>query len=129
LQGLHRLDTQGKEGLSSAQMAMVARLCLRPKLAWEIPAETNGMLRKEGTMSEIPDDVKKMLFEADPKLCCRAHDTMVYLGIAFLLVGIISDAINEVLGLEPTNWFIMSIAFFIVGIFAWFRGYLSAKEK
>ena len=56
-------------------------------------------------------------------------DVMTYLGTAFLLIGIISDAINRVLLLEPTNWFIMSVIFFILGIFAWFRGYYSAKEK
>ena len=80
-------------------------------------------------MSEIPDDVKKKLFEANPMLCCRMNDAMTYLGVAFLLIGIISDAINRTLFLEPTNWFIMAVIFFILGIFAWFRGYFSAKEK
>ena len=80
-------------------------------------------------MSEIPDDVKKRLFETNPILCCRMNDAMTYLGIAFVLVGIISDAINRTLLLEPTNWFIMALTFFILGIFAWFRGYFSAKER
>ncbi len=80
-------------------------------------------------MSEIPDDVKKKLFEANPMLCCRMSDVMTYLGVAALLIGIISDVINRVLLLEPTNWLIMSVIFFILGIFAWFRGYFSAKEK
>jgi len=31
-----------------------------------------------------------------------------------------------VLGLEPTNWFIMAVGFWMLGIFAWFRGYYSA---
>ncbi len=80
-------------------------------------------------MPEITDDVKKKLFEANPILCCRMNDVMTYLGIVFLLVGIITDAINRVLLLEPTNWFIMAPTFFILGIFAWYRGYISAKEK
>jgi len=80
-------------------------------------------------MSEIPDDVKKRLFEANPKLCCRMHNALTYLGIAFLLTGIISDAINRTLLLEPTNWFIMVVISFMLGIFTWFRGYFSAKER
>lgn len=79
-------------------------------------------------MPEIPNDVKKMLFETNPKLCCRMSDAMIYLGVASLVIGIISDAINKVLLLEPTNWFIMAVPFFMLGIFAWFRGYVSAKE-
>ena len=80
-------------------------------------------------MSEIPNDVKKRLFEANPLLCCWMSDVMFYLGTACLLVGIISDAINKVLLLEPTNWLIMAATFIITGIFAWFRGYFSAKER
>ena len=46
-----------------------------------------------------------------------------------MVIGIVGDAINKVLGLEPTNWFIMAVGFWMLGIFAWFRGYYSAKEK
>jgi|PlaIllAssembly_1097288.scaffolds.fasta_scaffold708306_2 hypothetical protein len=80
-------------------------------------------------MSEIPEDVKKRLFEANPIRCCRMNDFMTYIGTVFLLIGVISDAIELKLLLEPTNWFIMAVTFFILGIFAWFRGYFSAKEK
>ena len=57
------------------------------------------------------------------------HDTFVYLGVGFMLIGIISDAMNKVLGLESTHWFIMAVGFWMLGIFAWFRGYYSAKEN
>ncbi len=80
-------------------------------------------------MSQIPNDVKKRLFEANPILCCWMSDVMFYLGTGSLLVGIISDAIDKKLGLESTNWFIMAATFIITGIFGWFRGYFSAKEK
>ena len=80
-------------------------------------------------MVEIPDDVKRMLFERNPKLCCRMNSILTYLGIAFMLIGIISDAMNKVLGLESTHWFIMAVGFWMLGIFTWFRGYYSAKEK
>jgi uncharacterized membrane protein len=80
-------------------------------------------------MAEIPNDVKRMLFERSPKLCCRMHNILTYFGIAFMLIGIISDAMNKVLGLESTHWFIMAVGFWMLGIFTWFRGYYSAKEK
>lgn len=92
--------------------------------------DLNGAKRgKEENMPEIPDEIKKRLFDANPILCCRMSDAMFYLGVAFLLVGIISDGINRVLLLEPTNWFIMAVTFFLLGIFAWFRGYFSARER
>jgi len=80
-------------------------------------------------MAEIPNDVKRLLFERNPKLCCWMNSTFTYLGVAFMVIGIVSDAMNKVLGLEPTNWFIMAVGFWMLGIFAWFRGYYSAKEK
>ena len=80
-------------------------------------------------MAEIPKEVKKQLFERNPILCCWMHGVMTYLGFVFLLIGIIGDAMNKVPGLEPTNWFIIAIGSWVLGIFAWFRGYYSAKEK
>jgi hypothetical protein len=80
-------------------------------------------------MAEIPKDVKRRLFESNPILCCWMNDIFTYLGVAAIIVGIVSDAINMKLGLESTNWFILAIGFWMLGIFAWFRGYYSAKEK
>ena len=85
-------------------------------------------MKGDNKMAEIPSDVKRMLFERNPKLCCRMHDVSIYLGIAFIVMGIVSDAMNKALGLESTNWFILAVAFWVSGIFAWFRGYYSAKE-
>ncbi len=53
-------------------------------------------------MAEIPDDVKRLLFERNQKLCW-VHNIFTYLGVAVLVIGIVSDAMNKVLGLEPTN--------------------------
>ncbi len=80
-------------------------------------------------MSEISEEVKKKLFEANPLLCCRMSDVMTYLGVAFILIGVISNAINRSLLLGSTNWFLLALIVFILGIFAWIRGYFSAKEK
>ncbi len=80
-------------------------------------------------MAEIPNDVKRLYFEKNPKLCAWVNGVLTYLGIAFMVIGIVSDAMNKVLGLKSTNWFIMAVGFWMLGIFAWFRGYYSAKEK
>ena len=80
-------------------------------------------------MAEIPKDVKRRLFESNPILCCWMNDIFTYLGVAAMVVGIVSDAINIKLGLVSTNWFILAVGFWMLGIFAWFRGYYSAKEK
>lgn len=80
-------------------------------------------------MAEISDDLKKLLFERSVKRCVWGHNICTYLGFVFVLIGIISDAMNKVLGLEPTNWFLLAIASWLFGIFMWFRGYYSAKEK
>ncbi len=38
------------------------------------------------------------------------------LGLIFAILGIISDAINSTLGLEPMSWFLLAIGVFIAGI-------------
>ena len=40
-----------------------------------------------------------------------------FLGIIFAIVGIIGDATNTTLGLEPISWLLLSITTFISGIF------------
>jgi len=77
-------------------------------------------------MAEIPKDLKRHLLEGNPMLCLWMHGIFTYFGFAFLVIGIIGDAMNKVLGLEPTNWFIMAVGFWMLGIFGWFRGYYSA---
>ncbi len=80
-------------------------------------------------MAAIPDDLKKVLLSNNPKLCAWMNTIFICLGIVAVLMGIISDAINRTLGLEPTSWFLLAIGFWILGIFIWFVGYFSAKEK
>jgi len=48
-----------------------------------------------------------------------------FVGIAFLLLGVISDAINATLGLEPTSWLLLAILAMLFGIPA-FIGWHSA---
>lgn len=79
-------------------------------------------------MAEVPKDVKRRLFGSSAK-------QQVWLMVAFtlvcwacLIVGIVGDAANKKLGLEPTSWFIISIGFLIAAVWHWFRAYHAAKE-
>ncbi len=38
------------------------------------------------------------------------------LGAIFAILGIIADAINDAIGLEPTSWFLLAIALFVGAI-------------
>jgi hypothetical protein len=55
-----------------------------------------------------------------------------FVGIAFLLLGVISDAINTTLGLEPTSWFLLAIfamLFSIPSFIGWHSAlHLDARE-
>ena len=55
-----------------------------------------------------------------------------WLGVAFAIVGIISDATRTLIGLYPTDWFLLAIASFIFSLGCWLGWavgiYLQAKE-
>ena len=53
---------------------------------------------------------------------------MDLLGIIFLIVGIVADVMNMTLGLETTHWFLMAIASWMLGIWAWLTAYMAARE-
>jgi hypothetical protein len=80
-------------------------------------------------MAEIPDDLKRVLFESKPKRCVWVSAFWTYVGVACMIVGIVSDAINMKLGLISTNWFILAVGLWMMAIFTWFTAYISAKEK
>ena len=77
-------------------------------------------------MAEIPEKWKRHLFEKNPMRCLWLDGILSLLGFVFLVIGIVGDAMNKVPGLEPTNWFIMAVGFWLLAGFAWFRGYYSA---
>ncbi len=56
-----------------------------------------------------------------------------WLGVAFAVVGIIGDARLTVIGLYPTDWFLLAIASLILSLGCWLGWaigiYLHAKEK
>jgi len=55
--------------------------------------------------------------KADLSRCGRAADICWFIIVPFALMGIIGDAANITLGLEPMSWFLLTIATFLAGIF------------
>jgi hypothetical protein len=79
-------------------------------------------------MAGIPKDVKSLLFGMGAKWHARVAFVLDILGIVFLIVGIIADAINRTLGLETTHWFILMIAVWVWGLWSWLTALNAAKE-
>jgi hypothetical protein len=79
-------------------------------------------------MAEIPNDLKRILFMGGARYYARMVMVFGPLAWIFLILGIISDAINKTLGLEPTNWFIMAGISLLGAVWAWFTAYFAAKE-
>ena len=59
-----------------------------------------------------PEKVK-----GDLVVCGRAADISWYFLIVFILLGIIGDAADVNVGLEPLSWFLLGIAFLLAAIF------------
>ena len=79
-------------------------------------------------MAEIPKELKPLLFGKGPKWHARSAMALDWLGLVFLVVGIVADGINMTLGLETTHWFIMAIAMWVWGLWSWFCAYFASKE-
>lgn len=74
----------------------------------------------------------------DPKvIMARGHTSSMwghvcwYLAAIFAVLGVIGDAVNVTLGLEPTSWFLLAIALFaasVANFIGWAMAlYLSSK--
>ena len=61
----------------------------------------------------IPSCADREKCKGDLIKCGRAVDILWYFAIAFVLLGIISDAANITLGLESMTWFLLAI---VVGL-------------
>ncbi len=46
----------------------------------------------------------------------RAGHVCWFIAVVFVVVGIISDAVNVTPGLEPASWFLLAIITFLAGI-------------
>jgi hypothetical protein len=79
-------------------------------------------------MQEIPKDVKCALFLVGAKTLARMASVAEALGFVCLIMAIISGAMNKVLGLAPSYWFLMTVAFWVYGFWSWLAAYFAAKE-
>ena len=84
----------------------------------------------------VPECADREKVKADLSRCGRAAEICGLIAIAFALVGIIGDAANITLGLEPMSWFLLAIATFLAGIFtrigwavAWYLKTTEAKKQ
>jgi hypothetical protein len=79
-------------------------------------------------MAEIPKDLKRILFMGGAKYYSRMLFFFGPLSWICVILGIVSDAIDKTLGLEPTNWFILAAISILGAMWAWFTSYFAAKE-
>jgi uncharacterized membrane protein YkgB len=79
-------------------------------------------------MSEVPQNSKFLLFGFGPKMHAQMAFVANLLGIVAVIVGIVSAATKNPLGLGATSWFLLTIIFFIWSPSFWFSAYFGAKE-
>jgi len=79
-------------------------------------------------MSEIPQDTKFLLFGFGPKMHAQMAMVANLLGILAVILGIVSAATQNSLGLGATSWFLLTIIFFIWSISFWISAYFGGKE-
>ena len=79
-------------------------------------------------MAEIPKDVKHRLFMASPKMTAWMACLSEALGCISLILGIVSDAMDKTLGLQPIIWVLLAVAFWVYGFWSWIAAYFGAKE-
>ena len=79
-------------------------------------------------MAEIPQNMKFLLFGMGPRWHAKASMLLESIGMVTLILGIISAATNNAIGLGAGNWFLLTIALFLFGLSAWFCAYFGAKE-
>ncbi len=63
------------------------------------------------------ESVERKKVVADRAACDTATTVCMILGPVLAVVGIIADAANLNLGLEPISWFLLAIAVFVAAVF------------
>jgi hypothetical protein len=79
-------------------------------------------------MTEIPQNVKFLLFGFGPRQTALMALVINILGMATTIIGIISAATKDSLSLGAGNWFLLSIVLFIWGLLFWCVAYFGARE-
>jgi putative exporter of polyketide antibiotics len=80
-------------------------------------------------MAEIPKNLKCLLFPVGARVMAICAFALEILGLACLVMGIITDVQQKVLWMDPLCWFYLAIALFIYGLWWWLAGYFAAKEE
>ena len=79
-------------------------------------------------MAEISEELKRKLFQGGPEKVVRREQQSWQAGVVFILLAIVGDAINRTLGLESSNWILLGIATWILGLGNQVIAYFGAKE-
>ena len=79
-------------------------------------------------MADVPKGLKPLMFGRGPKFHARVSLVLEILGLVSLVLGIISAATDEALGLGATNWILIAIAVWIWAFWSWLTAYFGAKE-
>ena len=79
-------------------------------------------------MAAVPKKLKSLLFGMGPKINATFATVLEFLGLACLIVGIISGFKNDAVGLWSTEWFLIAIVLFIWGLWHWLCAYAAAKD-
>ena len=79
-------------------------------------------------MADVPENAKYLLFGYGPRLHALMALVANLLGIVALVLGIVSAATKTSLGLDVTEWLLLTIVLFVWSISFWFSAYFGAKE-
>jgi hypothetical protein len=79
-------------------------------------------------MADVPENAKYLLFGFGPRLHALMAIIANMIGIVALILGIVSAATKAPLGLNSTDWFLLTIIFFLWNLSFWFSAYFGAKE-
>ena len=80
-------------------------------------------------MAAVPKELKFLVFGKGPKFHAVAAIVLEVLGLACLILGIISGFTDEAVGLWSTEWFLITIALWVWAFWSWFTAYFGAKEE
>ena len=79
-------------------------------------------------MAEVPKDMKRFIFGLGPGWHAKVSMAFNSIGMVSLILGIVSAATENSLGLGASNWFLLTITMFVWGLSAWLCAYFGAKE-
>ncbi len=79
-------------------------------------------------MAAVPKKLKSLLFGMGPEINATVATVLEFLGLACLIVGIVSGVMDKELGLWSTEWFLIMIGLWVWALWLWLCAYFAAKE-